>query len=363
MPNDPPTLIETNLRTTLTAADSCGSVGRELKGRCEIALATYTVAAAHLRAVPLTPTAMLLHLERHGALAGMHAPALGEALAMAERAWPGVIEARGVFVERPTKPGERVPWRNDEADIRSSGVLHLVPETMFIRREPMSPGVIAASMVSSSLLSRRSVAANERWFFTRLYEEAASARLGGESRSAVVSRHPSTDPLLHLGKDLPSQARLRAVLADLEYRVGADRVAEGISDFVELPGEGEGRELLEAIAKRGGIDLDRFYRDYFEGGSLPRLTFENVTFARTAHGWEARGALRNEGTGEVFCPVVLRTEHGAIKRVIRIGSAEAIPFVIPTPHAPRTLQLDPDRVCYRVAMVGLVDSVEYRGGS
>jgi hypothetical protein len=216
----------------------------------------------------------------------------------------------------------------------------------------------------SALLSCRAVAPHEQWFFTRFYEEAARARLGGESRSAVVSRTLSSDPLLRVGNNLAAQVRLRAVLAELEYRVGADRAMRKASaTSVAMPGEGNGRQLLDAIAKRANTDLDRFYRDYFSGESMPQLTFENVAFARTANGWEARGTLRNEGTGEVFCPVVLRTEHGSIKRVIHVDSAQKIPFAIPTTHAPRTLQLDPDRVCYRVSRIGLVDSVEYRGAS
>ncbi|HEX6098298.1 MAG TPA: hypothetical protein VF432_18385 [Thermoanaerobaculia bacterium] len=362
-PNDPPAIIETDLRTSLPAADSCGSTGRVLRKRCTLPLASYTVAAAHLRAMPLAPGTTLLHLGPHEALARTHAPALTEAMALAERAWPGVIEAKGVFVERPTKPGERIPWRDDETDIRSSGVLYLVPETMFIRHQPIPPGAIAASMVSSALLGRRPVLSSERWFFTSFYAEAARARLGGSSRDATVSRHPSTDPLLRLGNGAVPQARLRAVLAELEYRVGADRVAAGIGDFVKMPGEGNGRQLLDAIAKRANADLDRFYRDYFDGEALPQLSFENVTFTRAAGGWEVRGTLRNEGTGEVFCPVVLRTEHGAIKRVLRIDSAQAVPFVISAQHAPRVLQLDPDRVCYRVSRIGLTESVEYRGAS
>lgn len=362
-PNAAPVRLETSLRTRLPAADSCGSVGRELRGRCSIALTGYTVAAARLRAMPLTQTTTLLHLDRHASLARVHAPALGEALAIAERAWPGVIPSRGVFVERPTKPGERLPWRGDEMEIRSSGVLHLVPETMFIRREPMPPGVIAASMVSSALLRRRALAADEQWFFTRFLEEAARARLGGQKRSVIVATNPSTQPLVRVGEDTQSQVRLRAVLADLEWRAGADRLAEGIGDFVAMPGEGNARQLIDAIANRAGVDLDRFYRDYLIGEALPQLTFENVAFARTAGGWEVRGSLRNEGTGEVYCPVVLRTEQGSIRRTIRVDSAQAVEFAIHTAHAPRTLQLDPDRVCYRLARVGLVDSVEYRGAS
>lgn len=362
-PNDPSVPIETDLRTPLPAADSCGSTGRELRNRCTVPLASYTVAAAPLRTMPLNSTATLLHLDRHEALARAHAPSLGEALVLAGRAWPGVVPTRGVFVERPTETGERVPWGGDDLGIRSTGVLHLVPETLFIRREPIPAGGLAASIVSSALVGRRPVAPAEQWFFASFYEEAARARLGGPPRGATVSRNASTDALVSLRYGQSVRARLRAVLAELEYRVGADRVAAGIGDFVAMPGEGNGRQLLDAIGKRANTDLDRFYRDYFAGESLPQLTFEDVTFARTAGGWEARGTLRNEGTGEVFCPVVLRTEHGAIKRVLRLDSTEAVPFVIPTQHVPRVLQLDPDRVCYRVERHGLVDAVEFRGAS
>jgi hypothetical protein len=362
-PNEPATEIETNLRTTLLAADSCGSTGRELRNRCTLPLGSYVVAAARMRAMALTPSTTLLHLDRHASLARTHASALAEAVAMAGRAWPGIMDARTVVVERPTDPGERMPWRDEPTGIRSSGMLHLVPEFMFIRREPMTPGAVAASMVSSALLARRPVAAKEQFFFARFYEEAARARLGGGSRDATVSRVRSTDPLLAMDSGIASQVRLRALLADLEYRVGADRVAAGVADFIAMRGEGNARQLVDAIAKRADADLDRFYRDYFTGEALPQLTFENVTFARTPNGWEARGTLRNEGTGEVFCPLVLRTEHGAIRRVIRVDSAQAVPFAIPAQHVPRALQLDPDRVCYRVARIGLVDSVEYRGAS
>lgn len=362
-PNEPAAFIETSLRTPLLAADSCGSTGRELRGACRLPLATYTVAAAHMRAMPLTPSTTLFHLDRHETLARTHAPALAEAVAMAGRAWPTVIDARAIIVERPTKPGEKMPWRHDPARIRSSGVLHLIPETMFVRREPMAPGNVAASMVASALLNKRPVVAKQQYFFTGFYEEAARARFGGGTRDATVARFYSTNALLQPGYTLSSQLRLRNVLAELEYRVGADHLAEGIADFIAQPGEGDARELLAAIEKRANVDLERFYRDYFTGEALPQLTFENVTFVRTAAGWEARGMLRNEGTGESFCPVVLRTEHGTVRQVVRVDSAQAVPFVIAAQHVPRTLQLDPDRVCYRNARVGIVDSVEYRGAS
>ena len=358
----PPTKLELNLHSSLDAATSCG---RGLNVRCTFPLATYTVAAARTRALPLSNDTTLLHLEPHTALARMHAPAITEALTMAERAWPGAIDAGGVVFERATEPGERMFYRDEDADIRSSGALHLVPEALFIRRKPMQPGVLAASMVASALASRRNVATNEQAFFSQLFVEVARTRLVREQRSASVSRdiRPDVEPLLTSGYSFAIQRQIRALFADLEYRVGADRVTQGIEDFLAMPGEGNGRQLIDAVAKRSGVNLDRFYNDYLAGNAIPVLTFENVQFSRSASGWEARGTLRNEGAGEVFCPIVLRTEHGSVRRVIRVDSNESIPFVIPAPHAPRALQLDPDRVCYRVSRIGLVENVEYRGGA
>jgi hypothetical protein len=46
-----------------------------------------------------------------------------------------------------------------------------------------------------------------------------------------------------------------------------------------------------------------------------------------------------------------------------VDTGERVPFAFDTDAEPRSLQLDPDRVCYRQAAVGTVDTIDYRGRS
>jgi hypothetical protein len=137
---------------------------------------------------------------------------------------------------------------------------------------------------------------------------------------------------------------------------------QGVDDFLAAPGTGTARELMDAIAKRGGVRLDRVWSDYFEGDALPQLTLADVKFTRRGAAWEVSGIVHNRDKGEVFCPVVLRTAYGSLRTMLHIDSQQKVPFVLQSTHEPRTLQLDPDKVVYRYAAVGTVDSVDYRGG-
>jgi hypothetical protein len=117
--------------------------------------------------------------------------------------------------------------------------------------------------------------------------------------------------------------------------------------------------LLDGIGRRGGVNLDRMYTDYFTGDALPRLTLRDVAFSRVAKGWAVHGSLENRGTGESFAPVVLRTAAGSIRQTVRVDSHGATPFVFETDYEPRTLQLDPEKVSYRFGIIGTIDSVDY----
>ena len=158
--------------------------------------------------------------------------------------------------------------------------------------------------------------------------------------------------------------RLERVLADIDYRIGTDRLVAGVEDFLAAgPEAGTAKELLDAIGRRGGIDLDSYYENYFVGNALPKLTLAGVTFTRVADGWEARGSLKNEAGGEVLCPIVLRTAGGAVRTSLRVGAQSSTPFALRTQQEPRTLQLDPEKVVYRHAAVGVIESVDFKEGS
>ena len=136
----------------------------------------------------------------------------------------------------------------------------------------------------------------------------------------------------------------------------------GIDDFVHAAGPpGTARELVDDIGRRAGIDLSHTYADYFAGSALPELTLTGVVFKRDGARWEVTGAVKNNATGEAFVPVALRTSQESLWQTVRVDGGGTARFAFSAPGEPRSLQLDPDQVCYRRAVVGLVDNVEFKG--
>ena len=75
------------------------------------------------------------------------------------------------------------------------------------------------------------------------------------------------------------------------------------------------------------------------------------------------GAVANTGTGEAFVPVALRTSQGSLWQTLRVDEKGRAEFAFTADGEPHSVQLDPDRVCYRHAVIGLVENVEFRGPS
>ncbi|HJQ40353.1 MAG TPA: ABC transporter permease [Thermoanaerobaculia bacterium] len=356
--------IDLQLPVRFTAADSCGTLSsRTFTSRCTFPFAEYRIDGARMNTMSLAPGVRLAHFPAHESAARMHASALAEGAALARTAWPGVRNAEHVvFFERATVLGPPY-WMRGGPSIDSTGALAFVPEALLIRRKAIDPEVVAASLVANALRAQRRVVQKEEPFFAAFYRMIAMTRLEGKRTPAVIPPTgvglPNTTPILdYMYRD----DRMRAVFADIEARAGTDRFVAGVTDFLAAgPGAGTAKELLEAIGRRGGIELDRMYGDYFTGTALPRLTLADVTFARSGAAWEARGVLKNERTGEAFCPIVLRTALGSTRVVVRIGANESVPFVLRSEHEPRTLQLDPDRIVYRHAAIGTVDAVDFQG--
>lgn len=361
-----PVPIAVALKTPqLTAADSCASLGDGvLESRCTMPIAEYTVAGARVTSFQLADGAAFSYLPRHAERARAQAESLREAIEVAHRAWPGLgSTGRVAFLERPTRPGEYYYGHHPLAaidSIESSGTLHLLPELMIIQRKLISANAFAAGIITNSLKRRRRIVSEQQHLVETLITILARSRVARRtSKATVAGPNAYRSGLL----ETVSWSRLDKVFAEIEYRVGTDALIGGINDFLNGgPHAGTARELIDAIAKRGGVSLDRMYTDYFEGNALPKLTLTDVVFRRTVAAWEISGTLRNLGTGESFCPVVLRTRFGSMRKVVRIDSGEAVPFSFTSSHLPQAVQLDPEGVCYR-AQIGTIDLVPYEGGA
>lgn len=353
------------------AVDSCGVVAThgEIVSRCTAALAAYVVFGGPLAQRPIGPAATLAYIPAHEWLAQSHSQSLASSIRLASESWPQLaLPLHLVFIEHPTEPGDRQwynefqPWRTID-QIGALGAVFFVPESIFTTTKPINANVFAASIIAGTLRGKRLVVAGEARFFSHFYTSVAIGRLGLRKMRAVepgTGYPPDTAPLMN--KMYFAENRMSKVLAGLEYRVGANQFVEGINDFVHAGGRpGTAKELLDAIGRRGGVDLTRTYEDYFVGHALPQLTLADVRFHRVGQRWEVTGAVKNNGTGEAFVPVALRTAQGSLWQTIRVDSGGHTAFSFSATGDPHSLQLDPDQVCYRQAAIGLVENVEYRG--
>jgi hypothetical protein len=351
------------------AADACGASAKNgvLKSDCITALPSYRVFGGPLHERTLSG-ATFAAIDAHSNLARLHAPALEKGLATATTSWPNLtLPHRILFIERPSAAGERLWVENADFDLRllaSHGAMMMIPESMVARLKSIEPGVIAAALIARTLGDRRRVVADQQQFFGAFFETVAFKRSSGRRSTATVGGGgvpPSTTSLLDAETGW-HRDRMHGVLADLEYRVGADHFAEGVNEFVAAgPGPGDARQLIDAIGRHGHVDLAHFYTDFIEGTALPKLTLIDVKFARSGGAWQVAGTLRNDGTGEALVPVALRTARGAMWKTLRIGRGERVPFAFDTTDEPRSVQIDPDRVVYRWAAVGTVEVVDFRG--
>jgi len=362
----------------LFVADSCGSVARDgrLESRCESALDSYIVFAGPLRTMA-AGRVTVAYIPAHAEVARVHGESFDRALTLAERSWPGLtLPNAATLIELPTAHSQvsggyydfDFSWylqRMISRSLLSRGALTLLPEGLFVRKRAIDPSFMASSIVANRVSQKREVVAEQQSFFREFLDAVARSRVAGEGLHAAAppSPVPSTSPMI--GPDASvSNDKLGETLADLQGRVGSDRLVEGINDFLAASKEpGTIQELFQAIGRRGGVSLDRFYSDYIAGSSLPRLTLAGVTFRRDGDRWITSGTLRNLGTGQAVCPIVLRTAFASSRQTIVIDSHQDVPFVMTTNSEPRVLQMDPEKICYRFAFVGNVDSVEHRSDS
>ena len=351
----------------LLAADACGTVGRaRISSVCRIPFASYAVIGGGYSTAPVGDST-LLYLKSHRELVPLHSASLAEAIRVAREEWPSVVPRSPVlFIEVPTeRPDAAKGWWWWDETIRMMGHAYALPELMLSRKKAVEPPAVAAALIANGAETQRRIAAPDVRAFRAFIETVAAVDTGSRHITAVVpgtgAGAPVTDPLLSATSDPVSRQRIAGVVAALEYRAGHDRLKAGISDFLHASNQpGTTAEMLDTIGRHAGIDLRRFYRDYFTGDALPRLTLAGVAFDKQDARWLVTGTLVNEGTGESFCPVVLRTNAGSLTQTIRADSHQSVPFTFVTAATPQAVQLDPLKVCYRYAFVGSVDTVDMK---
>ncbi len=347
------------------AGDTPSTAGRaRLAGTCRTSLTELMVAGGQLvRVEPDGSTAgetTVATLPQHRALAERKLRSLALVASLSDRAWPGMPGlADLVALEWPPEPHpdlrhEMSPW--DELQPELAGKLLLIPERSLIDAEPFEPEHLVAGLLSRRLLERRQLAEEHELVFRHLFRALMIRRMGLDGdRGATVSGKPwirqaLAVPILSAkaGQGFIWRHRLPAVVAEIEGRVGGDNLHAAIESFLGAAGEpGTIEELLAEIEARAGISLERTYQDHFQGGALPMLRLEDVAARRREDDWLVEGKMRNTGTGQSICPVIVKTEIGERVLTVTVDSESATAFSLRTERRPHTVLLDPKRTCYR----------------
>ena len=353
-------------------ADTCGHAsavegGRtRLKGVCQTSLTELLVAGGRLEAARSgdsgsTSLVTLASLHSHRRQATAQLEALARVASLSHRAWPGMPGLENLVVlEWP--PRANIDLRRgmslyDRLRSRLIGRLLFLPERLFADDSSLEPENLVAQLLSRDLLERRALAKDQDVLFRHFFRALMVRRMGldGEGGATVSGkpwlRQALQTPILSAQPEYGYiwKRRLPAVLAQMESRIGGDHFYAGIESFLAAGGETPGtiEELLAELERRSGISLERTYQDHFQGDALPLLRLEEVRSTRRGDGWLVEGMLRNTGSGEAVCPVIVKTEIAELKLTVTVDTETASSFSVRSDHRPHTVLLDPERTCYR----------------
>ncbi|MCP4657530.1 MAG: hypothetical protein GY856_19160 [bacterium] len=368
-------------------ADPCGHSSRRdggngpsrsrLRGECRIPVTDYGVFGAALQELDSSDAAVTFAaLPAHREQAERRRESLATAARLSQRAWPGMKGVDGlVVIEWP--PASTTDWSRPPLGLQWQhelrGQLLLLPERSFVNAEHWeqfyyaftqgywTSGAWTENLVADTLLrdllARREVERRQENIFRSMYRSLMKRRMGLTKSGAAVSVRPGWEtefrkPILDArhGAGTTWNLRLPAVLADLEGRLGREALHAGIEAFLSRKSDRPGtiEELLATLEERTGVALDRFYSDYFTGDALPELRLEEVVAVRDPRGFTVTGNVRNTGTGEVICPVVVKAEIGEAGALVTVDSESATAFSVRTASRPHTVMLDPKRICHRL---------------
>ena len=336
-----------------------------LTGSCSVALGRWVVLGGEHElfvgegggAVAILPA----HRERGAGLLA----SLDQVLRLSDRAWPSLppLDAL-VVVEVPPKPGLNLteglqkPWWNHRVETLH-GQLVTLEESGVVGENVLDGKALVASSLAEQLIRRRDLEPTQRHLFRALLESLVLRRMGLDEAGAVVMGPPwlagyitrpfvETDPF----NSGVLNIALPAVFAEVEGRLGSATFYRALDTFL-TPGEtppATVKDLFDVLSAESGVALERMYADYFETGSLPKLKLDQVTQERRRDGWRVRGELVNSGTGQVECPVVLKTEVGEQGMRVRVDGPSETEFSFETRSRPVRVLLDPQKTCYRLGM-------------
>lgn len=368
-----------NLEITLRAPaewllfDSCAQAsepegGRSrLRGGCRLRPGDYVVRGGALSTQQVGQVT-LASLPGHAAVSQPLLEALATIRDQSEKSWPGAPPLGRLVVVEESKFYEptSLPIGGGSSDLpaplRARGQLLEFPEKRLVLLSRFESLELAGPLLVDRLLQNRRLAPEDSWAISTLVQQVVAARLGLSPGRAVISgppwnREAYRKPLrVYRGWELRHGAhRLGALAADLGGRLGADALQRGLADFLEAQHAAPGTlfELLATLEKRSGQSLAQFRADFIEQGGLPELALAEVRSQGAEGGlFEVSGRLENSGSGEVVCPLVLRTDRSEIWQKVRVGGGGETPFRFSTSQRPVLVELDPGATCLRFVSSG-----------
>ncbi len=351
-------------------ADSCAHSSRledgrnRLRGACRVALDEFEIRGGELTALrsPGGET-VVAALGPHRQRAQEILPSLAQAVALSESAWPGLDPVDGLAVlEWP--PAFDVDLQQGTTGRRRRsrelllGRLLLIPEASFVDSEPLEAARLVAGMLARGLMERRELETGQAHLFRSLFEALMIRRMGQAGDEGATVSGPSwynfqlRMPILEarpLQNEVVFRRRLPAVMVEVESRTGGQALHAGIESFLSRDRSEPGtmRELFSDLEASSGVSLARMYEDYFVGRGIPELRLEEVRSVRLRDRWRVDGKVRNEGHGEVICPVVVEAGSEEVHATVTVDTMSAASFSVVLTSRPHAVLLDPRRTCHR----------------
>ena len=388
--------IDLTFPADFSLADICGHSSRleegrgRLRGRCEPILPEFVVRGGRGREVlratagttgsEITFMAMAAHQER----ARAYLESLSAATRLIDRLGDTAQEIGGlddlVILERTPDFSFERRLRFNDSGYDLSGRLLLVDEVAVLRGAYRAsegyyhggilptPETLVAFLFADRLYDRRAPAVEQSLLLRNLLRAVMSHRMGvSRQKDARLSSRPEMKPRFEVSLlefdakfrfDINWMSRLPAIIFDLERRVGTQNMIDGIFAWVrESSREGRVEDLFEIWEELSGIDLERFYQEYFAGHAMPELELIDVVSRADGDGFEVEGKVRNQSDGQVICPVIVRSEIATQKVMVTISGEMEAPFRVRTSSRPTGVVLDPEGTCYRY-MWGLASELE-----